>query len=62
MYGIIWQAWNKYLKEHSFVSWFTILLQNDAGIAYLLGFARVVQYFSKFQKICYKAQGFYGIP
>jgi hypothetical protein len=26
-----------------FVSWFTILLQNDVGIAFLIGFARVMQ-------------------
>jgi hypothetical protein len=28
-----------------------ILLQNDVGIAFLLGFAKVMQYPSKFQKI-----------
>ncbi len=39
----------------------TILLQNDVGIAFLLGFARALQYPSKFQKICYGAQRFYGI-
>ncbi len=32
------------------------------GNAFLLGFARAMQYPSKFQKICYGAQRFYGIP
>jgi hypothetical protein len=36
-----------------------ILSQNDVGIAFLLGFARANP--SKFQKICYGAQRFYGI-
>jgi hypothetical protein len=39
-----------------------ILSQNDLGIAFFLGFARVIQYLSKLQNICYGAQGFYGIP
>jgi hypothetical protein len=38
-----------------------ILLQNDVGIAFLIGFAMVMQYPSKFQNICYGAQRFYGI-
>jgi len=42
-----------YFKKHSFLSWFMILLQNDAGNACLLGFAKAMQYPSKFQKICY---------
>jgi hypothetical protein len=38
-----------------------ILRQNDVGITFLLGFVRAMQYFFKFQKICYGAQKFYGI-
>jgi hypothetical protein len=37
-----------------------ILSQNDACIVFLLGFARAMQYPSKFQKICYGAQRIYG--
>jgi hypothetical protein len=37
------------------------IIINDVGIAFLLGFARVMQYLSKFQNICYEAQRFYGI-
>jgi hypothetical protein len=44
------------------VSWFRILLQNDVGIDFFLGFDRVMQYPSKFQNICYGTQKFYGIP
>jgi hypothetical protein len=43
------------------ISWFMILSQNDVGISFLLGFARALQYLSKFQKICYGAKRFYGI-
>ncbi len=50
------------LEKNSFVSWFTILLQNDVGIVCFLGFATAMQYPLKFQKICYGAQRFYGIP
>jgi hypothetical protein len=32
------------------------------GIACFLGLARAMQYISKFQKICYGTQMFYGIP
>jgi hypothetical protein len=32
----------------SFVSWFKILSQYGAGIIFLLGFGRVMQYASKF--------------
>jgi len=39
-----------------------ILSQNDVGITFLLSFARVMQYPSKFQNICYGAQRFCGIP
>jgi hypothetical protein len=39
-----------------------ILLQNDVGIAFLLGFAKAMQYAFKFQKICNGTQRFYGIP
>jgi hypothetical protein len=38
-----------------------ILSQNDVGIAFILDFDRAMQYPSKFQKICYGAQRFYGI-
>jgi hypothetical protein len=62
MCGIILWAWDKYFKKHSFVSWFMILSQNDVGIDCLLGFGKAMQYTSKFQKICYGAQRFYGIP
>ncbi len=37
-----------------------ILLQNDASIVCLLGFAKAMQYTSKYQKICYGAKGFMG--
>jgi hypothetical protein len=37
-------------------SWFTILLQNDVDNVCVLGFAKAMQYPSKFQKICYGAQ------
>jgi len=39
-----------------------ILSQNDVGTIFLLGFAKVMQYLSKFQNICYGTQRFYGIP
>jgi hypothetical protein len=39
-----------------------VLSQNDVGIVCFLGFAKAMQYLSKFQKICYGAQWFYGIP
>jgi hypothetical protein len=39
-----------------------ILLQNDVGIAFLLGFAKAMQYPSKFENISYGTQRFYGIP
>jgi hypothetical protein len=39
-----------------------ILSQNDVGITFFLGFIRAMQYPFKFQKICYGAQRFYGIP
>jgi hypothetical protein len=39
-----------------------ILLQNDVDIAFIIGFARVMQYLSKFQKICYGAQRFMKYP
>ncbi len=55
-------AWKKCFQKHSFVSWFTILSQNVANIAFLLGFLRAIQYPSKFQKICYGTQRIYGIP
>ncbi len=42
VFGMIWWAWNKYLKNNSFVSWFTIWLQNDVGIAFLLGFVKAM--------------------
>jgi hypothetical protein len=45
-----------------FISWFTILLQNDVVIIFLLSFAKAMQYPSKFQKICYGTQKIYGIP
>jgi hypothetical protein len=38
------------------------LLQNDVGIGCFIGFVKAMQYLSKFQKICYEAQRFYGIP
>jgi hypothetical protein len=38
-----------------------ILSQNDVGIACLLGFAKAMQYLSKFQKMCYGTQRLYGI-
>jgi hypothetical protein len=31
-----------YFIFKKFVSWFTILLQNDVGITFLLGFARAM--------------------
>jgi hypothetical protein len=49
-------------KKHYFLSLFMILLQNDVGITFLISFVRSMQYPSKFQKICYGAQRFYGIP
>jgi hypothetical protein len=52
----------KIYKKHSFVSWFRILSQNDEGIAFLLSFAMVMQYPSKFQNIWCGAQRFYRIP
>ncbi len=51
-----------YLKNKFFVSWFMILSQNGVGIVFLLGFARAMQYPSKFKNIYYGAQTFYGIP
>jgi hypothetical protein len=38
-----------------------ILSQNDVGITFLLGFAKAMQYPSKFQKICYGVRRVYGI-
>jgi hypothetical protein len=38
------------------------IVANDVGIVFFLSFASVMQYLSKFQKICYGAQRFYGIP
>jgi hypothetical protein len=49
MSGMKEWAWNKYFKKHYFVSWFMILSQNDVGIAFLLGFAKAMQYPSRFQ-------------
>jgi hypothetical protein len=37
-----------------------ILSQNDVGIIFLLGFVKAMQYPSKFQMICYGANGFMG--
>jgi hypothetical protein len=48
-----------FLKQ--IVSWFIILLENDVGIAFLIGFAKAMQRFSKFQKICYGTQRLHGI-
>jgi len=41
---------------------YNILSQNDIDIACILNFVRDMQYPPKFQKICYGAQRFYGIP
>ncbi len=49
------------MLKKKIVSWFTILSQNDVGIVFRLGFAKALQYLSKFQKICYGAKRFYGI-
>jgi hypothetical protein len=38
-----------------------MLSQNDVGITCFLGLAKAMQYPSKFQKICYGTQRFYGI-
>jgi len=53
---MLYWAWNKYFLKYPFVSWFKILSQYDASIAFLLSFSMVMQYPCKFQKICYKAQ------
>jgi hypothetical protein len=58
---MLYWAWNKYLKMYPFVSWFKILLQYDANIAFLLGFGMVMQNPSKFENICYGAHYIFGI-
>jgi hypothetical protein len=50
------------LKKCPFVSWFRILSQYDVSIYFLLHFGILMQYPSKFQKICYRTQRIYGIP
>jgi hypothetical protein len=42
--------------------WCLIIKYLNEGIGFLVGFGVVMQYPSKFQKICYRAQKIYGIP
>jgi hypothetical protein len=42
--------------------WCLIIKFLSEGIGFFVSFGMVMQYLSKFQKICYRAQRIYGVP
>ncbi len=71
MYGMIYWTWKIiiiiiiiyiYIYICPFVSWFRILSQYDLSIVFFLRFGMVMQYPSKFQKICFRTWRIFWIP